>query len=299
MIKALKKSGLLKNEYLWLIGSISFGGIFAPLLFMLGLVHIDGATASLFLNFEAVLTALIAWLFFKEHTVQRIVIGMILIVMGGLVLSWPTKVVLHEGGLGILFIMGACLCWAIDNNLTRKISASDSLFIAGSKGLVAGIVNTSLAFMVGLSAPFNSIILLVFLCGFLGYGLSLFLFILALRGLGTARTGAYFSTAPFVGAVIAIVFFHEQTSLFFWVASIFMGVGVGLHLTEKHCHAHHHEALSHDHWHVHDAHHQHVHAFAWDNRKGHRHAHQHEAITHTHAHFPDIHHQHRHDLSEH
>jgi len=292
--KGWHNPGLLKSEGWWLIGAIAFGGIMGPVLLMMGLTLVSAASASLLLNLEAVLTALIAWIIFKENTDHRIVLGMLLIVVGGIVLSWPQKYAVQQGWLGTLAIAGACLCWAIDNNLTRKISASDSLFIAGSKGLIAGIVNISLACGLGLAFPAWSITFMTLICGFIGYGLSLLLFILALRGLGTARTGAYFSVAPFIGTAIAIVLFHEKASLLFWMASVLMGAGVWLHLTERHAHEHHHEALLHEHWHAHDEHHQHMHDFPWDKTKGHKHSHQHEPVTHSHAHYPDVHHRHKH-----
>lgn len=286
-------SGLSNKEWPWLLGAITFGGVIAPSLLMLGLVQVNAATASLLLNLESVLTAVLAWIVFKEPTDRRIIFGMILIVAGGIVLAWPRQLT-QQHWLGSLSIACACLCWAIDNNLTRKISASDSLFIASSKGMVAGIVNVSLALAIGLTLPSWSKVGYALLVGFIGYGISLVLFVIALRGLGTARTGAYFSTAPFIGAAIAILFFHEATTILFWLAAVLMGVGVWIHLTEYHEHVHTHEALFHNHRHIHDEHHQHEHEFPWDGKEPHTHPHQHKPITHSHHHFPDIHHRHKH-----
>lgn len=286
-------SGLMKNELPWLLGAIGFGGVIAPTLLMIGLVQTSAATASLLLNLEAVLTAILAWIFFKESTDRRIILGMLLIVAGGVILSWPRQVSSHNW-LGTLCICGACLCWAIDNNLTRKISTADALFLAASKGLVAGIVNICLALIIGLSFPAWSKMSFTMLVGFIGYGISLVLFVLALRGLGTARTGAYFSTAPFMGAGIAILFFHEPTTAFFWLAAVLMGIGVWIHLTENHGHLHTHELLFHNHSHRHDEHHQHKHDFSWDGKEPHSHPHQHDELTHSHPHYPDIHHRHKH-----
>ncbi len=281
------------GEWPWLLGAIVFGGVMGPLLLMVGLSHTTAASASLFLNLEAVLTALLAWWVFQESTDGRIVLGMALIVAGGAVLAWPT-VDAAASGMGPLALAGACLAWAIDNNLTRKVSASDALFVAGSKGLVAGCVNTALAFALGASWPALPLLTSALLIGFLGYGLSLVLFVLALRGLGTARTGAYFSTAPFVGAAISIAVFAEPTSNGFWMAAALMAAGVWLHLTEHHAHEHTHTALMHAHRHKHDEHHQHSHDFAWDGQEPHSHAHHHGVLRHRHAHFPDIHHRHAH-----
>lgn len=291
--KGWASPGLPHHEWPWLLGAIAFGGVLGPLLLMLGLAHTTAATASLLLNLESVLTAVLAWLVFRESTDRRIVLGMGLIVAGGAVLAWTGGDVPVDW-LGPLAIAGACLAWAIDNNLTRKVSATDALFIAGSKGLVAGCVNTGLGLALGAAWPTTGLVWSAMLIGFLGYGLSLVLFVLALRGLGTARTGAYFSTAPFVGAALSIVLFGESTSMVFWAAASLMAAGVWLHLTEHHTHDHQHAALSHEHPHRHDAHHQHSHEAGWDGTEPHTHVHQHEPLKHGHAHFPDIHHRHPH-----
>jgi drug/metabolite transporter (DMT)-like permease len=195
---------------------------------------------------------------------------------------------------GALAIVAACLCWGIDNNLTRKVSASDALQIACIKGLVAGSVNVGIALALGYRLPPMSTMLTAGVIGFCGYGLSLVLFVLALRHLGTARTGAYFSAAPFVGAIISVLMLGEVPGVVFWCAAVLMGAGIWLHLTESHAHAHLHEPLSHTHAHGHDAHHQHVHDVAWDDKKTHVHPHKHIALRHVHPHYPDIHHRHRH-----
>jgi drug/metabolite transporter (DMT)-like permease len=194
-----------------------------------------------------------------------------------------------------LLIAAACLCWALDNNFTRKVSASDALFIAGLKGLAAGIVNVVIALALGTRPPAASFAGMAMVVGLLGYGISLVLFVLALRGLGSARTGAYFSTAPFLGAAIAILAFGEHASWGFWLAAALMGAGVWLHLTERHEHLHTHEPIAHTHRHVHDEHHQHAHDFDWHGREPHTHEHTHAPLTHSHPHYPDIHHQHPHE----
>jgi drug/metabolite transporter (DMT)-like permease len=292
--RGFKDADLPRPEWPWLVGAIFFGGVLGPVALMAGLVTTRGSTASLLLNLEAVLTALIAWVVFKESADRRIVLGMLAIVAGGVALGWPTDADTPSNVMGLVLIGLACLCWAIDNNLTRKVSATDALFIAAVKGLAAGTVNTLLAIASGASWP-NFATLSATLCiGLLGYGVSLVLFVLALRGLGTARTGAYFSTAPFIGAAVAILFFSEPTSLPFWVAAGLMGLGVWLHLTEKHVHEHVHEALEHSHEHVHDEHHQHDHEAGWDGSEKHSHLHTHARLRHSHPHFPDIHHRHTH-----
>jgi drug/metabolite transporter (DMT)-like permease len=279
------------REWCWLWLAIGFGGVLGPLLLMLGLARTSAATASLLLNLEAMLTALLAWVVFRENADRRVVIGMALIVAGAALLGGSGSTNL---GWGSGLIALACLCWALDNNFTRKVSASDALFIAALKGVAAGIVNAGVALLLGARLPAAAGVAEAMAVGLFGYGVSLVLFVLALRGLGSARTGAYFSTAPFMGAAIAILAFGDHATLAFWLAAILMGAGVWLHLTERHEHRHTHEAITHTHRHVHDEHHQHVHDFDWDGKEPHTHPHTHEPLTHTHPHYPDIHHQHGH-----
>lgn len=285
---------LTARDLPWLGGAILTGGIAGPVLLMLGLTLTPASSASLLLNMEGVLTALLAWFVFKENFDRRIFAGMGLIVVAGVLLSWEQH---PELGVpwGALAIVGACLCWAIDNNLTRKVSASDAVQIAGVKGLVAGSVNLSIALALGFSMPETRAAVGAGIVGFCGYGLSLVLFVLALRHLGTARTGAYFSAAPFVGAIVSLLMLGETPGTVFWIAAMFMGAGIWLHVTETHAHEHTHAPLSHAHKHSHDAHHQHEHDFAWDGKEPHAHPHWHQPLTHAHVHFPDIHHQHRHE----
>lgn len=289
-----KPTGLTPSEWPWLLGAIVFGGILGPVALMFGLTHTTSASASLMLNLESVLTAVIAWVVFRENADRRIVLGMLAIVLGGVVLSGSGADGSRQDWTGPLAVALACLCWGIDNNLTRKVSASDALFIAGAKGLIAGLVNCSLALYLGAQIPGMAQLAPILLVGFLGYGISLVMFVLALRGLGSARTGAYFSTAPFLGAAVALLVFGESVTAAFWIASALMAVGVWLHLTERHAHEHLHEATQHGHWHVHDEHHQHEHGFEWDSKVPHSHVHAHGVMRHSHAHFPDVHHRHRH-----
>jgi len=279
-------------DLMWLLGAIAFGGAIGPYLLMYGLQMTDSASASLILNLEGVFTALLAWFAFKENFDRRIAAGMALIVAGGVVLS--TGSALRAGGIvGPLAIAGACLAWAIDNNLTRKVSINDAMLVACIKGLIAGPISVALALRYGAHLPAGTLLLRAGLLGFVSYGLSLTLFVVALRNLGTARTGAYFSLAPFIGAVMAVAFGAPLTSTLL-VAGLFMGAGVWLHLTEVHAHWHRHSSLTHEHSHVHDTHHQHQHDPDWDGKEPHSHPHVHDPIEHAHVHYPDVHHRHTH-----
>lgn len=275
----------------WLGAAVVAGGIVGPALLMFGLAHTDGATASLLLNLEAVFTAVIAWVVFRENVDRRVFAGMVAIVLGGAVLSFQGTP--HLGTAAIL-IAAACLAWALDNNFTRRISGDDAATLACIKGLVAGSVNLALALAQGAYLPAPGFLAAAGVVGLLGYGVSLALFIVALRDLGTARTAAYFSVAPFFGAGLALVLLAEAPGYAFWIAAALMALGVWLHISERHRHAHVHEPLAHDHEHVHDEHHHHEHAFPWDGKEPHAHAHQHGALAHTHPHHPDLHHRHRH-----
>jgi drug/metabolite transporter (DMT)-like permease len=279
-------------DLLWLLGAIAFGGVIGPYLLMYGLQSTDSASASLTLNLEGVFTVLLAWLVFKENFDRRIAAGVALIVAGGVVLSMGTAL-RASGILGALAIAGACLAWAIDNNMTRKVSISDAMLVACTKGLIAGPISVALALRHGAHLPAGTLLLRAGLLGFVGYGLSLTLFVLALRNLGAARAGAYFSVAPFIGAALAVGLGAPLTGTLI-VAGLFMGAGVWLHLTENHGHRHRHSHLQHEHLHVHDAHHRHGHDSSWHGQEPHSHSHLHEPIEHAHPHYPDVHHRHEH-----
>ncbi len=291
--KASAEAPLVRADLPWLAGATLFGGMLGPVLLMLGLSTTPASTASLLLNLEGVFTALLAWFAFKENFDRRIFLGMVAILAGGVILSWQSSGPLTLP-IGALAVAGACLCWGIDNNLTQKVSAGDPVQVTAIKGAVAGSVNLAIALLMGAKLPGMPALAGSLVVGFLGYGCSLVLFVLALRHIGTARTGAYFSLAPFVGAVVSIVLLAEPVGARFVAAAALMGVGVWLHLTERHEHEHTHERLEHSHRHVHDLHHQHEHPPGADLREPHTHPHVHEPLTHTHPHYPDIHHRHEH-----
>jgi len=291
-VRPADRPGLKAPDYKWLAGAIVSGGVIGPVLLMIALSAATASTVSLLLNLEGVFTALLAWFVFQENFDRRVLLGMALIVCGGLLLSWPSGGV--STSLPALAVAGACLCWALDNNLTRKISAGDSVQIAAIKGVAAGTVNLCASAAFGTALPALKPALAAALVGFLGYGVSLALFVVALRLLGTARTGAYFATAPFIGAAVAFALLGESPDALFWLASVLIAAGVALHLSERHRHSHQHEALVHSHSHTHDEHHRHDHDFPWDGTEPHSHAHQHVPMSHSHEHYPDIHHRHGH-----
>lgn len=284
---------IARPDWLWIAAAIAAGGVAGPILLMQGLARTDASTASLLLNLEAVLTAAIAWTVFRENVDRRVFAGMAAIVAGGVLLS-ADAAPRAEGLGGALLIAAACLAWAIDNNLTRRVSGGDAATLACLKGFVAGAVNLALAWALAAPPPAAAGWIGAGLLGFLGYGVSLVLFIVALRNLGAARTGAYFSVAPFFGAALALAMLGERPGTAFWLAAGLMALGVWLHLSEHHEHAHVHEELEHAHEHLHDAHHRHAHDSPWDGREPHVHRHRHETLSHFHPHYPDLHHRHSH-----
>ena len=291
LVRRAPRVHLTRREWLPLAGAVLSGGLVAPILLMFGLSGMPASGASLLLNAEGVFTATLAWFVFRENVDRRILLGMIAIVAGAVVLTVPTGATLGSMWPSVA-ILGACLAWGLDNNLTRQIALTDATWLAAVKGTVAGPVNLALAFALGATLPPAPAIGAALVVGFFAYGVSLALFIVGLRHVGTARAGAYFSIAPFFGALVAVGLGDPLT----WplvVAGVLMAVGVWLHLTERHSHLHRHEPLTHDHWHTHDDEHHHPdHPDAVPAGVRHRHEHTHQDITHTHEHYPDAHHRH-------
>src|SRR5215207_5503788 len=278
-----------RHDVPWLIAIVIFGGILGPVLLLLGLGRTPASSGSLLLNLESLATMGIAWLVFHENVDRRLLLGALAIILGAIVLSWEGQTLSLDVGAAML--AGACICWGIDNNLTRKLSSADPVTIAMIKGLAAGAVNMASGFWLGDALPSAGIGALAALLGFFAIGISLVLFVLALRHLGAARTGAYFSLAPFIGALIALGLGDPFTPRLA-VAALLMGLGLWLHLTERHEHEHVHEALAHEHRHVHDEHHLHHHN--GPSNEPHSHWHEHKPLRHKHPHYPDLHHRHPH-----
>lgn len=285
----------------WLLAVILTGGVAGPVLLMAGLRTTPAATAALLLNLEGLFTLGIAWVVFRENVDRRIAVGAAAILAGAAVLTWNSSIL--EGmdgeasgvmGWGAFAIAAACLAWGIDNNLTRKLSFADPLQIALLKGSVAGGVNVALALSIGSTLPPTPVLLAAAVVGFFGYGVSLTLFVVALRYLGSARTGAYFSLAPFAGSAVAILGLGEPLTFPVILAALLMGIGLYLHLVERHAHQHEHEPLEHNHRHSHDTHHQHSHPAGMRGEEPHSHSHVHTRLHHSHPHDPDIHHRHSH-----
>lgn len=277
----------------WLAAAVVSGGVVAPVLLMWGLSRTAAASASLLLNAEGVFTALLAWFVFRENFDRRIALGMAAILAGALALAWSPGAGL-QSGWPALAVLGACFGWALDNNFTRNVAGADASFVAMVKGLAAGSVNLVLALATGSVLPAFTTLGAAMGVGFASYGLSLTLFVVSLRHLGTARTGAYFSTAPFVGALLAVLALGEPVTARLAIAAALMALGVWLHLSERHEHQHTHSVEEHEHLHEHDEHHRHAHAEEVEPGILHSHPHRHQPLTHTHPHYPDEQHRHPH-----
>jgi drug/metabolite transporter (DMT)-like permease len=291
--RPLREATLTSRDVPWLAGAILAGGLVGPVLLMFGLSWGSASDSALLLNLEAVFTTLLAWLVFREHVDARVASGMVAITLGAVVLAWRPS----AGSLlswSSLAVAGACMVWAIDNNLTRKVSSRDPVQIVALKGLIAGAVNFALALGRGARLPDATTLVATAVVGALGYGLSLILFILALRQLGAGRATAYFSTAPFVGGLAGVFVLGESVTSRLVIAAALMAIGVWLHVTERHEHVHQHEPLQHDHRHWHDLHHEHSHPAGTPAGEPHSHLHTHEKLQHSHPHYPDIHHRHGH-----
>ena len=276
-------------DYPWLAGATLAGGVIATLCLLYGLEATPAATASLLLNFEIVATTLIAHFVFAEYIGKRVMAAIVIITVASIVLSWNAT-----GELGFSFaallIIAACAFWGLDNNLTRKISGKDPLAIATVKGLGAGSVSLVLALVTRSDMPELSILAAALGVGFLTFGLSIVLFVLALQDLGAARTGAYFAVAPFIGTVASLLIFREFPGTGFFIALVLLLAGVILLVSERHIHRHLHERVMHTHRHLADDHH--VHPHTGEDIDEHIHEHVHEPVEHEHDHAPDIHHRH-------
>ncbi len=289
--RAAAEAPLRRSDLPWLAAVIFVGGVVGPLLLMLGLARTEAASAALLLNLEGLATMGVAWVVFRENVDRRLLLGALAILAGAVAISWQGRGVVFDRGA--LLVAGACFAWGVDNNLTRKLSSADPVAIATAKGLAAGAFNIAVAFWLGAAAPSPAAVAGSAVVGFLGVGVSLVLFVVALRHLGTARTGAYFSLAPFIGAIVSILLLHDAVTPQLLVAAALMGFGLWTHLTEDHAHEHAHDALEHEHAHSHDAHHQHVHDMPVT--EPHSHWHRHEPLIHAHPHYPDLHHRHGHE----
>lgn len=287
-----RATGLRRADVPWLLGSVLSGGVIAPICLMFGLRYISGFTTSLLLNLEGVSTALIAVLFFKENAGRRLWLALVCMTLAGVFLAWDPNLG-RFNLLGPLLVTLSMVCWGIDNNLTRNISIRDPLQITRIKGIVSGLASLSLAYALGMDVRWDWSVFYALVVGSFSYGISIVFFIKALAGLGSFRTGVFFSLAPFIGALTSLIFLHEWIGWVMFPAVILTVVGVWLISTERHEHLHVHGEEIHTHLHTHDDnHHAHEHNEVINGL--HIHEHRHLPQNHSHTHWPDTHHRHEH-----
>jgi drug/metabolite transporter (DMT)-like permease len=220
-----------RRDFGWLIAAIAVGGICAPILLLAALNVAKASSVALLLNFEIVITALIARFVFHEVLGRRVVIGLTTIFLGGLCLSWSHDI---EGSWSLLLALGACVCWAADSNLTSQVRHIGPMQISQCKGFIAGSFSIGLSLLLGGHFPDLTTIGGAAITGILSHGISLTCFVTAMREIGAARAVAYVATEPFIAALLAVLFLRETVSVQMVTAGVLMGTGVWLHLTEKH-----------------------------------------------------------------
>lgn len=294
--RAHREASLDRTDLPWLVGAVAAGGVAGPVCLMAGLSRISGFSASLLLNFEGVATGVLAVLFFHENAGRRIWAALGLMTTAGILLSLNPQAGRFSPAGPVLVVL-AMVFWGLDNNLTRRISEKDPVQIAGIKGLAAGAVSTAAAFVLGLGFRPDWTMAYGLAVGAVCYGLSLVLFVRALKSLGAFRTAAFFSFAPFVGCLASLVILGDRVGWPMAAAGFFMLGGVVLIIGERHVHPHRHPRTVHVHSHSHgDLHHAHVHPAP--GPEPHTHEHAHEEKVHVHGHWPDTHHRHVHDGRE-
>lgn len=286
-----RESGLTRPDIPLLLGIVASGAVVGPVLLLVGLQQLSAVAASLLLNLEAPFTILLAVWFFRDYLGKLELAATGLILVGALALTHGPGG-FSAGWAGVAAVSGACLSWAVDNNLTQRLSIRDPLAIVRVKALAAAPISFGLALAAGETLPPLPEMGYAMLLGLFSYGLSVVCAVRSLRLLGAAREAAYFSTGPFIGALVAAGILGEHLGARELFAMAIMATGVVLLLRAKHVHVHTHEPVEHDHAHVHDEHH--IHQHEGTSAEPHAHTHQHEALTHEHVHVPDAHHRHRH-----
>lgn len=289
--RKIEEQNVTKKDLLFVIGMVVLD-IGAPILLMFGLKSTTSANASLLNNFEIVATSLIALFLFGEAINKRMWVAITLITISSIILTVNDYSGLTFSG-GSFLVLGACICWGLENNCTRMLSLKNPLQIVVIKGFGSGLGSLILSLFLKEKIKNIEFIFLAMFLGFIAYGLSIYYYIMAQRGLGAAKTSAFYAVSPFIGVLLSWLVFQEKLTAYFLSALIIMILGAYYAATENHVHMHTHVPVTHEHKHNHmDGHHNHTHSYEVIGE--HTHVHTHEAVIHSHPHSPDLHHRHRH-----
>ena len=294
---ALKKGGFAlprrddrRNQFR-LFGAVLFGGILGPVALLFGLRLAEAASVSLWLNLELAATAVLGAALFHDHLGYRGWLGVAAAVLASVLISWQPG---SAGFFSGLLVLLACICWGLDNHLTALIDGITPSQSTLWKGVVAGTVNLSIGVTLAPISVDVQALGIALIVGALSYGASIVLYIRSAQIIGATRAQVLFSSAPFFGAALSVIFVGESLSIMYVIAIPVFLSGIAFLLMDGHDHAHSHEAITHEHFHRHDdGHHTHVHPDL-PLSEHHTHQHTHEPIQHSHPHWPDIHHRHKH-----
>ncbi len=209
-----------KGNRIYTVGMVILD-IAAPIFLMYGIKYANSSNVSLLNNLEIAATSLIALIIFKEKISKTLFCGIILVIISGGLLS-------YEGAEGLsfsidsLFVIAACICWGLENNCTKKLSHNDSNAIVITKGIFSGIGSLTLAIVSKESFPHIIYIIFALVLGYIAYGLSIKLYVMAQNVIGAAKTRAFYSVSPFLGVFFSFVFLKETASPLFLYALVTM-----------------------------------------------------------------------------
>lgn len=290
---AEREARLARGDLPRLLAMAAFGAALGPTALAWGLQRTSAASASLLLTLEAVFTAVLAWVFYREALDARVRWALALLTAGGMVLVLDRA---QTGGVqlfGLLAVLAATAAWGLDNSVSRGLAERDPSQVVAAKSALGVLLTATAATLSGEAWPSVPAMAALLTLGASGYGLSLRFYLLAQRAFGAARTGSVFAFAPFIGALCAALLGERSGTPGLWCGGALMLAGVALHLAESHGHEHAHEAMAHEHAHRHDdGHHDHTHDPMPAGEHSHWHAHAPQR--HSHPHVPDAHHQHEH-----
>lgn len=209
---------LEKKDTPYVIGMVLLD-IIAPILLMIGLTLTSSSNAALLNNFEIVATSLIAFFIFKEKINKNLFIGIILVVISSIILTFDVSSLSFN--LGSVFVLSAAISWGFENNCTKMISDKNPVDIVIIKGIFSGLGSLIISIIIN-EFTINYYLIFALILGFFSYGLSITTYIYAQRYLGASKTSAFYAINPFIGALLSLIIFKEIPNLNFVIALIIM-----------------------------------------------------------------------------